>query len=38
MKKIFVIGVFANVVKDKYKLENTYIIPGEPEAFSQNYN
>ncbi len=32
-KKIFVIGVFANVVKDKYQLENTYIIPGEPEAF-----
>ncbi len=32
-KKTFVIGIFGNVMKDKYSLENTYIVKGEPEQF-----
>jgi len=32
-KKVFVIGVFANVLKDKYNLKNSYIVPGEAESF-----
>jgi anaerobic magnesium-protoporphyrin IX monomethyl ester cyclase len=32
-KKTFVIGIFGNVMKDKYSLKNTYIVKGEPEQF-----
>ena len=35
-KKIFVIGVFAEAVRDKYKIGNTYIVKGEPENFFLN--
>ena len=36
-KKIFVTGIFANVMKEKYGFdENIYVIPGEPESFFQN--
>jgi len=38
-KKIFVAGIFANVMKKKYKFhKNIYVIPGEPEAFFLNIN
>jgi len=37
-KKVFVIGIFANVLKDKYKLTNSYIVPGEPESFFLSIN
>ena len=32
-KKIFVVGIFSSVLKDKYKMKNSYIVPGEPEGF-----
>ncbi len=32
-KKVFVVGIFANTLKEKYKFENSFIVPGEPEAF-----
>ena len=33
-KKIFVTGIFANVMKEKYGFhKNIYIVPGEPESF-----
>lgn len=36
-KKIFVVGIFANVMKHKYNFhKNIYIVPGEPEAFFFN--
>mgnify|MGYP001178843901 CR=1 FL=1 len=36
-KKIFVTGVFANVMKKKYNFDkNIYVVPGEPEAFFLN--
>lgn len=38
-KKVFVAGIFANVMKKKYKFhKNIYVIPGEPEAFFLNIN
>lgn len=37
-KKIFISGIFGNVLKDKYKLKNTFIVPGEPENFFLNLN
>ncbi len=37
-KKIFLIGIFANVVKENYQNNQTYIIPGEPEAFFSKIN
>ena len=37
-KKIFVIGIFANVIKSKYQTENSYIVQGEPEAFFSKIN
>jgi len=36
-KKIFVTGIFANVMKEKYGFhKNIYIVPGEPESFFLN--
>ena len=35
-KKIFVIGIFANVIKSKYQTENSYIVQGDPKLFFQN--
>ena len=36
-KKIFVTGIFANVMKEKYGFhKNIFVIPGEPEAFFSN--
>ena len=32
-KKIFVTGIFANTLKENYQLDNTYVVPGEPEFF-----
>mgnify|MGYP006078743651 FL=1 len=32
-KKIFVTGIFANTLKENYQLNNTYVVPGEPEFF-----
>ena len=37
-KKIFISGIFGNVLKDKYKIKNTFIVPGEPENFFLNLN
>ena len=38
-KKIFVTGIFSNVMKSKYNFhKNIYVIPGEPEAFFLNVN
>lgn len=34
--KIFVIGIFANVKKDAYTVENSYVVKGEPENFFSN--
>ncbi len=31
--KVFVIGIFANVKKEKYQMENSFVVPGEPETF-----
>lgn len=31
--KIFITGIVANILKEKYKTQNSYIIPGEPEFF-----
>ena len=35
-KKVFVAGVFANTLKEKYSLKNSYVVPGEPEFFFLN--
>ena len=32
-KKVFVIGIFGNVAKEKYKTINSFIVPGEAESF-----
>ena len=32
-KKIFVVGIFSSVLREKYKTKNSYIVPGEPEDF-----
>ena len=32
-KKIFVVGIFSSVLKNRYKMKNSYIVPGEPEGF-----
>lgn len=32
-KKIFVIGIFANILKEKYSHKNVFVVPGEPESF-----
>jgi len=31
--KVFVVGIFANVKKEKYKMKNSFVVPGEPEIF-----
>ena len=31
--KIFIIGIFANIKKEAYQLKNSFVVPGEPEAF-----
>lgn len=33
--KIFVTGIFANTMKEKYTFKNSYVVPGEPEFFFQ---
>jgi len=35
-KKIFVVGVFGNVLNKEYNLPNTFIVKGEPENFFLN--
>ena len=37
-KKIFLIGIFANVVSTEYQEVNSYIVKGEPENFFMNLN
>jgi anaerobic magnesium-protoporphyrin IX monomethyl ester cyclase len=32
-KKVFVVGVFANTLKDKYSLDKSFVVAGEPESF-----
>tara|TARA_Y100001960_G_scaffold330142_1_gene423366 strand:- start:2829 stop:4193 length:1365 start_codon:yes stop_codon:yes gene_type:complete len=32
-KKIFIMGVFSSVMKEKYNIKNSYVVPGEPESF-----
>ena len=32
-KKIFVVGVFSSVLKNNYTMQNSYVVPGEPEGF-----
>ena len=31
--KIFIIGIFANVMKEVYSEKNCFVVPGEPEIF-----
>ena len=35
-KKIFLIGIFANVMSNEYRHNNSYIVKGEPENFFLN--
>ena len=35
-KKIFLIGIFANIMNKEYKSNNSYIVKGEPENFFLN--
>jgi len=35
-KKVFVIGIFANVMKEEYANKNSFIVKGEPENFFLN--
>lgn len=35
-KKIFIVGIFANVMKEKYSIDNAVVIPGEAESFFLN--
>ena len=35
-KKIFLIGIFANVMSNEYRYNNSYIVKGEPENFFLN--
>ena len=37
-KKIFLIGIFSNVMKKEYDVPNSYIVQGEPENFFLNLN
>lgn len=37
-KKIFIVGIFANVLKDRYSIKNSYVVNGEPENFFLNLN
>jgi len=37
-KKIFLIGIFANVMSNEYGSSNSYIVKGEPENFFLNLN
>ena len=32
-KKVFVVGVFSSVLKKNYTLDNSFVVPGEPEGF-----
>ena len=32
-KKVFVVGIFSSVLKEKYKTQNSFVVPGEPESF-----
>lgn len=32
-KKVFVVGIFSSVLKEKYKIQNSFVVPGEPESF-----
>ena len=35
-KKVFVVGIFSNVLKDSYKFKNSHVVIGEPENFFLN--
>ncbi len=37
-KKIFLIGIFSNVMNKEYDVHNSYIVRGEPENFFLNLN
>ena len=37
-KKIFLIGIFSNVVNKEYHINNSFIVKGEPENFFLNLN
>ena len=37
-KKVFVIGVFANVKKEEYLMKNSFVVRGEAESFFLNVN
>ena len=37
-KKVFLIGVFSNVMKNEYDIVNSFIVKGEPENFFLNLN
>ena len=37
-KKVFLIGVFSNVMKHEYDIVNSFIVKGEPENFFLNLN
>tara|TARA_B100001029_G_C15034959_1_gene439508 strand:+ start:186 stop:1547 length:1362 start_codon:yes stop_codon:yes gene_type:complete len=32
-KKVFVVGIFSSVLKEKYKMKNSFVVSGEPESF-----
>ena len=36
IKKIFIIGIFSNTLKDKYNKENTIVIKNESDVFFYN--
>ena len=35
-KKVFVVGIFSNVLKDSYKFKTSHVVIGEPENFFLN--
>jgi len=35
-KKVFIVGIFGNVKYKSFNFKNTFIVPGEPEAFFLN--
>ena len=37
-KKVFLIGIFSNVMKNEYDIANSFVVKGEPENFFLNLN